>query len=87
MVKICLLNAAQNATERQLLFAYQSGHREREREKEGGKWDGWLLGMRDMFGDKAAAYATYKWVIVGHFALRRAVNRSMGQQRKAVSER
>lgn len=28
----------------------------------------WLFIMRDMFGDKAAAYATYKWVIVGHVA-------------------
>lgn len=65
MVKICLLNATQNATERQLLFAYQSGHSE---DRERGKRDGWLFGMRDMFGDKAAAYATYKWVIVGHVA-------------------
>lgn len=66
MVKICLLDAAQNATERQLLFAYQSGHRERG--EGGGKRDGLLFGMRDMFGDKAAAYATYKWVIVGQVA-------------------
>lgn len=51
-------------------------------QREGERW--LLFGMRDMFGDKAAAYATYKWVIVRH-----AVNRSMGQQKRkpVASER
>lgn len=61
MVKICLLNATQNATERGSYCLHTNlviGKIKRERER--GKRDGWLFGMRDMFGDKAAAYATYK---------------------------